>query len=288
MEKICVNLYGGKGLLGGKESPLEADEIYCSEAASCSYFKQGLCLKCRAFMAPEICGYGKVVRTKGYTSRAAKYYDFKRRYANDPVYNRLKYPSDCFCAVMGDKLYLYTNYVDCHKRTERDEKWRRDVDGYIIGNCGFGCNYLCLPKAEATNELLKAIFSYRPTALMGGVITAWHEKRVPQILQAMKKCAPDIYGRFVAEYPEYVFEDDYIGKAAFIETLKNGTVFSVNGNDWRISGEYVETINEIDIGLGSPFWTQGGTKSRLRIKINPKMTVKITDNGIVDDDTRFA
>ena len=32
MEQISVTLYGGKGLFGGKETPLEAELIFCDRA----------------------------------------------------------------------------------------------------------------------------------------------------------------------------------------------------------------------------------------------------------------
>ena len=78
MNKINVNLYGGKSLFGGKESPLEADEIYCDRADKCSFYADDKCLRCRSFLAP-VCKFGKNSVIKGYTSRATKYYDFKEK-----------------------------------------------------------------------------------------------------------------------------------------------------------------------------------------------------------------
>lgn len=286
MEKIGVNLYGGKGLLGGKEKPLEADIILCERPHECSFYKEGKCLKCRAFMAPERCPYGTVNRIKGYTSRAAKYYDFKKKYSSDPEYGKLKYPNE-YVAVMGDTLYINTQYVDVHLRTERDDKWKRDINGYIVGNCGFGSNYVFMPIKDATNELLHAVFSYRPTALMGGEIAAWEKKRVPEILQGLKKCVPEVYARFVAEYPEFEYEPDYIGKRAYVDSLTPGTVFKVKGQEWLFDGEFVSSVEEVDVGSGSPWWLQGGTKTKVKIKVNPRMTFEVTDNSTVGEDTRF-
>lgn len=286
MEKINVNLYGGKGLLGGKETPLEAEEIFCERPNECTFYKEGKCLRCRSFMAPWNCPFGKVNTIKGYTSRAAKYYNFKKKYTDDPVYSNLKYPSD-YVAVMGDTLYIYTQYVDVRKRNEKDEKWRKDINGYIIDNCGFGCNYVFMPLKDATNGLLYEIFSYRPTALMGGAIADWPKKRVPEILLGLKKYAPEIYSRFIGEYPEFVYEPDYVGKRAYVDSLKPGTVFTIKGVKWVFDGEYVFSLQEIDIGSGSPWWLQDGTKTSVKIKANPKMTFEVTDNSIIDDDVRF-
>ena len=287
MKKINVDLYGGKGLFGGKETPLEADIIWCERSDECSFFKEKKCILCRSFMQPSRCPYGKVDTVKGYTSRAAKYSAFKKKYTEDPVYNSLKYPSN-YVSIMGDTLYIYTSYVDVRKRDPSDEKWKRDVNGYIIGNCGFGCNYVFMPVEDATNELLHAIFTYRPTSLMGDGINAWKEKRVPEILQGMRKCVPEVYERFVSEYPEFKYEPNYIGKMAYIDSLKPGTAFKAKNITYEYDGEYVSSVEEIDLGLGSPWWTQGGTKSKIRIKVNPKMTFEVTDNSIIDDDVRFV
>ena len=37
MKKINVDLYGGKGLFGGRETPLEAEEIFCDRFEQCTY-----------------------------------------------------------------------------------------------------------------------------------------------------------------------------------------------------------------------------------------------------------
>lgn len=43
MDKINVNLYGGKSIFGGRETPLEAEMTYCDKYKNCSFYKQGKC-----------------------------------------------------------------------------------------------------------------------------------------------------------------------------------------------------------------------------------------------------
>lgn len=78
MQKINVNLYGGKGIFGGKESPLEASIIYCDHCNDCSFYRESKCLRVRSFLSPT-CKFGRVETIKGYTSRAVKYWDFKKK-----------------------------------------------------------------------------------------------------------------------------------------------------------------------------------------------------------------
>ena len=83
-EKINVELYGGKSIFSRKETPLEADEIYCDRANQCTFYAENTCLRCRSPFAPS-CKFGETKCTNGYTSRARKYYSFKSKYENDEM-----------------------------------------------------------------------------------------------------------------------------------------------------------------------------------------------------------
>ena len=290
-KKISVNLYGGKSLFGGRETPLEADTIFCEMTDECSYYKSGKCLRHRAFMAPETCKYGFVSKARGYTSRASKYYGWKKERTDDPEYGKLAYPNTPV-AVIGDWLYLWTKYVDVQEHKERDYYYirRKTVCGYDISDPGFGQCYVFIPLAQATNELLYAIFSFQPKAMTGGVIKDYQEKHVPEMLQELRAVAPDIYERFVGEYPEYRKEPNYIGKTAYVDSLKPGTVFWIKDKgEWVYDGEYVTSCGKFHVGISSPWWdVGGGDADGVKIKVNPKMTFKVTDNSVVDENTRFA
>lgn len=282
--KINVDLYGGKGFLGGRETPLEADEIYCDMYEQCTFYKEGKCLRCRSFLSPT-CKFGRNNIIKGYTSRAMKYYDFKNKYQSDEVYNKLSYPKK-LAAVIGDNLYMNLKYTLVRKRRETDEKWRRDVDGYIISEAGFSSSNVFIPLNEVTDALLYAIFSYKPHAIMGGVIEDYQKKVVPDILQDLKKAAPNIYNDFITKHPEYDLAPNYIGKKAYVNSLKPNTKFKYKGCEWLYDGEYVSTEN-FDIGLYSPWLGDGVNRSDIKMKVTDKMLFEINDNSIVDEDTKF-
>ena len=282
--KINVDLYGGKGILGGRETPLEADEIYCDMYEQCTFYKEGKCLRCRSFLSPT-CKFGSNNIIKGYTSRAMKYYDFKRKYESDDVYHKLSYPKK-LVAVVGDNLYMNLKYTLVHKRRETDEKWRRDVDGYIISEVGFCSGDVFIPLNEVTDDLLYAIFSYTPRSMMGSIIEDYQKKVVPEVLHDLKKAAPNIYNDFIVKHPEYNFAPNYIGKNAYVNSLKPNTKFKYKGCEWLYDGEYVSTEN-FDIGLYSPWFSDGARCSDIKIKVTDKMLFEINDNSIVDEDTKF-
>lgn len=57
MDKININLYGGKSIFGGRETPLNADITYCDKYKECSFYKKGKCF-CAGRIGPN-CKYGK-------------------------------------------------------------------------------------------------------------------------------------------------------------------------------------------------------------------------------------
>ena len=281
-EKISVNVYGD-----GSKKPLEAEIILCNRSGQCSFYQQGKCLQNRALFNPG-CKFGQSETVRGYTKRAAKFYEFRNRWMKDPLYKKTSIPK-ARVAVMGDHLFMATGLVYVRKRNESDEKWRRDVNGYLIMDPGFGTNYLFLPIEDATNELLKAIFSFHPSNLMGDNLTDRYRKDiVPDLLQDLKDCAPEIYQRFTEEFPEYIFEPNYIGKTVYVDSLKPGTRFTQKNVTWLYDGEYVISENEVALSCMSPWWLQGGTSSVLKIKVNSKMTLTVESNEIIDDNVRFA
>lgn len=282
--KINVNLYGGKGIFGGRETPLEADEIYCDMFEQCTFYKEGKCLRCRSFLAPT-CKFGRNNVIKGYTSRAMKYYDFKNKYQSDIVYHKLSYPNT-LVAVIGDNLYMNLKYVLVLKRKETDDKWKRDVDGYFISDKDFCTCDVFIPLNEVTDNLLYTIFSYKPQSMMGGYIKDYQDKVVPEVLQNLKKAAPDIYNNFILKHPEYDIAPNYIGKKAYVNSLKPNTKFKYKGYEWLYDGEYISTKN-FDIGISSPWWIDDVKHSDIKMKVNDKMLFEVSDNSIIDEDTRF-
>lgn len=288
MEKICVNLYGGKPLFGGREVPQEADILYCDSSDKCSLFKEGKCLNCRSLFGDH-CNKGKVERVKGYTSRAAKYHSFRAKYMADETYNKLNYPS-AYAAVLDDELWLNLTYVCVYKPDNPDKPHRGILNewGYVIES-GVGAaisrSYLHLPLSEANIDFLHKIFCYKPITFFGyEEIKDYSRKIVPNILADLKKAAPEIYGELIAKYPEHNVEPNYIGRWAYTKTLKNGTELTdCHGNkgvlkDGKI---YCESFSKGFV----PF---DGYSATVVVEVKDTDTYRITDNAQWDENTRFS
>ena len=122
---------------------------------------------------------------------------------------------------------------------------------------------------------------------MGGVIDEYQKKIVPELIQSLKRVAPEVHKRFIKEYPQYDVEPSYIGKKVFINSLKPNTKFKARNKDWVFDGEFVVATN-YDIGLSSPWWNADGDRADVKIKVNEKMTIEVDDNSIIDENRRFA
>ena len=283
MDKINVDLYGGKGLFGGREKPLEADIIYCDKYKECTFYKDDKCLRCRSFLSPT-CKYGSNSVKRGYTSRAKKYYVFKTEWQNDPVYNKLRYPSEAV-AVIANNLYLHLNYVKVYRKNENDsyDYSGTEADGYIIRGSTFGCGVF-IPLSEVTNSLLFSICTYRPRAMTGVTIKEYHEKVVPDIIYGLKTVVPEIYMNFISEHPEYDMEPNYVGKYAYIKTMVEGSKLQdCHGNCYilRDGKLYCEHMTKGFV----PF---DGESAKVEVTVKDKSTYKITSNEQCDENTRFA
>ncbi len=270
MEKININIYGGKGSFGGKETPLEAEITYCDNYKECSFYKNGKCFNVGRWK-PN-CKIGKKQIEKGYTSRATKYEAFRKKYKNDEKYNILEEPSNTVGKV-GNIFILNLRFL------------KELVDGsFVIETTFFGDNLVYIAEEQFTNELIKLICDGKPRALFdNAIIKDYQEKILPRFIYELKTEFFDIYNRFINEYPEYKkIEPNFIGRQAYIYSLKDGTKLK-DKTLFVKDGEYLKSIES----WHSAFLPFNADEADMVIKINKKMTVKITNNEMVDENTIF-
>lgn len=271
MDKINVSLFGGKSLFGGRETPLEAHIIFCDKYENCSFYKNGKCLNQRSFFTPYCC-FGKIKTVKGYTSKAMKYSSFKLKYINDEVYEKLKYPSNELIGIIEDKIVLKVPYL------------RIDYENgqYKFNNYGNG-NLNCIETKNFNIDILYKICTHKPQALMGGTISDYANKQIPELLQQLKKIMPNLYRDFIEQYPQYDLKPNYIGKYAYINSMVIGSqIKDSNSNVFIYDGEYLICDN-----WKSYFVPFSGNVSYMKIKVTDKMKYKVTNNNQCNENTVF-
>lgn len=268
--KINVSLYGGKSIFKGvRETPLEAEIIYCDQTNECQLYKEGKCLRCRKMFSTEDCKYGHKEIIKGYTSRASKYYTFKTQYQEDNKYNALREQTGATIAKVGDFVFL----------------------NRIYGNRLFSDNSFFIDK-QALNDLSETGVLYRtltdkPRAFFDNtVIKDYQEKIVPDLCLSLRKNFPEIAKEFFYKYPELDKAPNYVGKKAFINTLVNGSVIKdCHRCEWVIKDGKAYCDN-YTASLSPEFY--GAIKRSIVIELSGKETCEITDNSQVDENTKFV
>ncbi|MFR3783754.1 MAG: hypothetical protein ACLTXR_08410 [Clostridia bacterium] len=274
MDKINVNLYGGKSIFGGRETPLEAEMTYCDKYKNCSFYKQGKCFSAGRWQ--QNCKFGKKVRQKGYTSRALKYNDFRDKYRKDECYNKLDEPNNTIGKI-EDTFVINVRYLH-----------EKEGGGYEIETNIFSHPLIYINENDFKNELISLICDGKPrTFVDNAVIKDYQEKTVPRFLYELKTEFTDIYNRFITQYPEYREKQlNFIGRIAYIYSLRDGIELKSNYSDgakFVKEGEYLKSTTNYN-GSFMPF---NAKEADIRLKIDKKMSVKITDNSMVDENTIF-
>lgn len=281
---ISVNLYGGRSIFGGRESPLEKDTITCTEYDRCSLYKEGKCFRCRAFASFTACPNGRTDTTVGYTSRAKKYSLFKREAEEHPAYGKLRYP-DCYVAVLGDWVYIRLVYFKIWRPTTLEDDSRRHVkleNGYVLTESIY-CN-TPVKKNDLTADMLYIILSQEPTARNGQPITRYKKEVVPRVLSEVKKLLPELYKELVRLHPEMNVAPNNTGRRALVRTMTNGSIITdAHGNKATLKDGKLYCD---DFARG--FIPFDGVKASVVVEVGEKQTAKVTDESQCDEGTLFV
>ena len=236
---INVNLYGGKGIFGGKETPLEASIVYCDRYETCSYFKNNQCLNVRAAFSGS-CKYGRTRTVTGYTSRARKYYDFKKEWENHEKYSKLKYPPGKM-GVIGNEVVLPYPHI----YIKENENGSLTIEGPLT----FSNKIAFVDISKFTVEFINKLCTFRPQAMMGGEISSYRRETVPLMLAHLKEIMPEKYAEVKGKYPGLVKEINYVGRKALLNTVKPSNVayksrqYPQFNEEWYWDGEILTRVN---------------------------------------------
>ena len=112
-------------------------------------------------------------------------------------------------------------------------------------------------------------------------IRAYYEEYIPKFLDDLKRNYKDIWDRFISVYPEYDKEINYVGRRAYINSLRDGLKIHGSSSEWQIKDDYIICENWRDL---YPFNARYG---EVKIKITDDLVCEITNNEQVDKNTRF-
>ena len=266
MDKINVGLYGGANpFRKGRETPLRAEEVYCDKYNECSLYNSGCCLNVQSK-----CKYGEVKILMGYTSRSTRYSKFKNKFLKDEKYRKLISCSNTLIGLVGEYVYLDVDY--CKVVLNED-------DTYIVEESFLADGSSWIENSKFTKDLLYKVCSYVPY----GCSKDKYKGIISDMLGQLKKLDINFYEDFIKTYPEFESTPNYIGKYAYISTLKVGSELVCNGGRFIFDGEYLICKN-----WNSSFIPFGASESYMKIKVTKDMEYKIDDNSLVDENTVFV
>lgn len=280
MKEISVHLYGGKGIFGGRETPLEAAVISCDKYEQCSYFQNNQCLKVRGFLSSS-CKYGIVRNFKGYTSRAAKYHKFKERWQNHENYGKLSHPPKKLGLIADEIVFPYP-YIRIAENENGD---------FELDNPSFGSKTTYIKKEKFTIDLIERICNFRPQAMMGGEIISYQTETVPLFLAHLKELLPEKYEKLRKENGELAKEINYVGRKALLKTINPSDVYYENRNYPNINEKWYwdgEVLTYSEGYLSSFSVTSDYTIAEIKIIPTDKSTITISSNEQVSDETIFV
>lgn len=281
MDIINVGLYGGKGLLGGRETPLQASVVSCDKHQSCSYYQNNQCLKVRSIGTAR-CMFGSVSTIQGYTSKAKKYREFKNQWENHEQYSKLKYPST--------KLGLIDNFVVfpySFVRIVEQEDGEYKLDGPLMFS---GDTTAFIPLEKFTTQLIHRLCTFRPQAIMGGEIKDYREKVVPMFISHLKEVLTDKYEELIDQYEGYAEKLNYVGRTALLTTVQPSTVhykssrYPEFNEEWYWDGTHLTYkgghVHKFNV-------TNDYEVEEIRIKPSEKSKITISNNDQVASQTVF-
>lgn len=280
VDVIHVDLYGGKSIFGGREEPLVASVISCSKYKDCSYYQNGECLAVDSFLSRG-CKFGSEQRVKGYTSRAKKYHSFKKQWEEHEAYGKLKHPPKKL-GLIDDVVVFPYPYVRIIKNEEGN--WE-------IKNPSFISEYSYIDYEDFDVDLIYQICTFRPHAIMGGVIDDYQKETVPLFLSHLQKVLPERYSELIEKYPQLDKPINYVGRKALLKTIKPSEVLYKSSSNskfnerWYWDGEYL-IYRE---GYVSSFSiTKDYEVCEIKLKPSDQSVITITDNDQVTDETVFV
>ena len=143
-----------------------------------------------------------------------------------------------------------------------------------------------IEKDKLTIDLLHKLLSFKPEAMFGGTITYYKEEIVPEFLLQLMKVDNELYNKLINKYKEYDMISNYVGKEAYINSLKEGTeITDITDKYCKFiyDGKYL-TCKDYTEMCFIPF---NEDTIELRIKVPDDMICKIIDNSQVDKNTEF-
>jgi len=265
---------------GNKKDKADCTVVHCSNKDDCELYKSRRCvLASSAWLLRERCPYGKVTIDTGYTTRAHNHGAWIKKHQEQywDRMNVLKTPRRIIADV-GDYVFLPYSHMNMSEAVPFLER-----GGFMRAGLPF------LSKELFTVENIVRLCEFRPRSLMGGEITYYQHKVVPEFLTDLYRYRPALFAEVAKVYDRAKQEKERhtnVGREALLRTLNEnvGVFKDIHGGEWTWDGMYLRSFNS----HASFMPIDRRHVIEVRLVPSPDAVVKITDEDQVNDKTEFV
>ena len=255
----------------GKSDRERYTVYYCSNCENCDAYKTNQCILMNGLYGQR-CPYGKKISEEGFTKASRKCGDLIAK--GKELYSDVKYAMRelNYICFIGEYVYLPLPWLDNYANPIREK--------------GFFYSDGLMPRSKFTPEFVVELINFRPRALMGGYITEYASKYLPEFIRQLRRTMPEMYAEVQRVYPEVdnigtLQNMNFVGKKALVKTLlpcKVGLCGKVHIAEW--DGTVIRTTGR-ELG-----WLLDGNED-VTIVPNDNTYVQVLENSCVTDETVF-
>lgn len=238
--------------------------VYCSFDGECPLFERGCCAS-RDFFTRG-CPYGRKEKLTGPTPRAKSFHSWIQSHEIESP--SLDSPPKKI-AFVGEWVYLPYAHMDMCESVP-----------FVHHGGAFRCGQPFIPRTEWTIETVCKLLDFRPQALIGGEITTYQREEIPKFIEHLKET--EIWPELIKARPTLDKPANYVGREAYLRTLKPGISWKGDHGVWSWDGElaHCEDYKSVFLDIKS---------ERTSVMARPEkdFTIKVESNDWVSSETEF-
>lgn len=281
--KLIATWYGdpARGIFKPNKSKDHAtiSRLYCSLEDPCPLLQQGKCIRRgwlqRCMYGSQSLEEGPVIRAKGYLPFVARAKEAAAACGDVESWpNRMAY--------VGDYVYLPYAHMDSSQGAfvqGPSGYGKQEPLPFMQNSALFSSGMPFIKRELFTPDLIGRIIAWRPQALMGGEITSYQSKEVPQFLRDLRATDRPMFDAAVALYPAIAqrIPDNRVllGKHARLGDLPSGKVKHYSHvYQWDAEEKSLTNTDGAMIMTPNPF--------KVVVYPHPDLEVELCDPAMVD------
>lgn len=268
------------GIYGGFKKTAVKDlvTITCGRSDECSLYKAGKCACLPQLFTPD-CPFGKMSRTRGYSERAAKYFDWEKRIKSRDSYGKAMRASK-YIAKIGDAI-MSDMYCGIFWDKEKS-RWQ--------GPMMFSPKYpTILTISELSPEKLYSLYQYRPyTVFDHAPVRDWEKERADWFTK-LNDIFPELVQAFKNQYPEIGLAFTHVGRYAYLKTLVDGSVIQDDSKiEWIFDKKSMTIRNDKFRPEYRSIFRDKNVTAKIESPVTDQMICKVLSDDWVDQDTVYV